>query len=151
MPRTYINGLSCYFLGTIKHYDGVILPEVKDKTFSIDSNVGFRAKAKNAFGFFFGSQTTTSGSEQGFIDAKSLSQPDHVALRKRALKIYLNGLRNILHEPESINDPINVIRTVHSMYLSLHNSCVTYKYYMEQKEIDWRLKETTDVSSIIIV
>ena len=104
------------------------------------------SRAKNAlFGLFSRSQTTISGGEQSLIDIKSLSQSDHAELRKRALSIYLNGLQDVLYGPESIVDPINIIRTVHSMYLSLHNSYVSYVYH-GQLEVDWRMKETTDVS-----
>ena len=104
------------------------------------------SRAKNAFfGLFSRSQTTTSSDEKSLIDIKSLSQSHHTELRKRALSIYLNGLQDVLYGPESIVDPINIIRTVHAMYLSLHNSYVSYFCYA-QYEVEWRLKETTDVS-----
>ena len=135
-----------YFLVTIKHYDGVIWPEIVDKDFCVDANVGALSRAKNAFfGLFSRSQTATSSGEQGLIDVKSLSQSHHIELRKRALTIYINGLQDVLYGPKSIVDPINIIRTVHAMYLSLHNSYVSYGYH-GQFESDWRLKETTDVS-----
>ena len=102
------------------------------------------------YGLFSRSQTTTSSGEHGFIDVKLLSQSNHVELRKRALSIYLNSLQDVLYGPEPMDDPINIIRTVHAMYLSLHNSFVSYRYYYEQYEVDWQLKETTDVRSIYV-
>ena len=140
-----------HFLAKIKHYDGVIWPEIKDMNHAVDSNVGFGAKAKNAFIGMFKSHTTLFSSEQGLIDVTRLSQSDHVALRKNTLSIYLNGIQGYLCGPESFNDPINVVRTVHAMYLSLHNSYVTYLNYGQQYEADLRLKETTDVSNSIIM
>ena len=137
-----------YLLAKIKHYDGVIWPEIRDMNYAIDSNVGFKEKAKSFFGIFK-NQTTLFSSEQGLIDVTKLSQSDHVALRKNTLSIYLNGLQGILCGPESVSDPINIVRTVHAMYSSLHNSYVTYPYYGQQYEDDVRLKETTDVSSSI--
>ena len=139
---------SC-FIATIKHYDGVIWPEVRDNSFCVDTNVGLGTRAKNAIFGWFRSQTTTSSGEQGLIDVKSFSQSDHVVLRKRALNTYLNSLQDVLCGPASMDDPINIIRTVHAMYLSLHNSFVSYVYH-KQHEVDWRLKETTDVRSIFI-
>ena len=136
-----------HFLAKIKHYDGVIWPEIQDMNHAVDSNVGFGAKARNAFIGIFKAQATLFSSEQGLIDVTRLSQSDHVALRKSTLSIYLNSIHGILCGPESLDDPINVVRTVHAMYLSLHNSYVTYPYYGQQYEADLKLKETTDVSS----
>ena len=135
------------FVATVKHYDGIIWPEIKDKSYCVDTNVGTFSKARNVvFGLFSKSQTTTASGEQGLVDVRSLSHLDHIEFRQQALSIYLNGLQDVLYGPENIADPINTIRTVHAMYLSLHNSYVSYGYH-GQFESDWRLKETIDVSA----
>ena len=135
-----------YFLAICKHYDGVIWPEIKDKSFCVNTNVGLTTKAKNfVVGIFSRGKkesTETSSGEQVLIDVKSLTLSDHVELRKKALSIYLNSVQDSLSRPETTDDPINVIRTTFAVYLSLHNHYVYYNWH----EADWRFKETTDVS-----
>ena len=135
-----------YFLATCKHYDGVIWPEIKDKSFCVNTNTGYATKAKNLLVGLFSrgkkESTEASSGEQVLIDVKSLTLSDHVELRKKALSIYLNTIQDSLSGPETTDDPINVIRTTFAMYLSLHNH---YVYYNRQGA-DWRFKETTDVS-----
>lgn len=128
-----------------KHFDGVILPEIKDqKGFSVNANVGFGTKAKNKFFRLFKAkkEKESSSDEQALIDIKSLPRTHHVELRKNALAIYLSSLWDTLCGPESMDDPVNVVRTVHAIYATLDNSSVLFSC----NEIDWRLPETTDVS-----
>lgn len=134
-------------LATCKHFDGVIWPEIKDKTFCVTTNVGLTTKAKNfVFGFFSSKgkkeSSEASSDEQVLIDVKSLTSSNHAELRKKALSIYLCSVRDSLSGPETIDDPINVIRTTFAVYVSLHNHPVYYNW----QEADWRFKETTDVS-----
>lgn len=134
-----------YFIGTIKHYDGVIWPEIKDTSFCVNANVGLTTKAKNYIvGWFKGKKESTAASsgEQVLVDIKKLSESHHVELRKRALSIYLHGLRIILYGPEAVDNPTNIIRTIYAIYASLHNSYVYFNWH----QADWRLTETTDVS-----
>ena len=141
----YNVSLVFFFLATCKHYDGIIMPEIKDKSFCA-GDVGYVTRAKNAFLGFFGSKTAEKPSrEQVLIDIKSLSQSDHVKLRKKALNSYLISLHDVLYGPESIDDPVHLIRTVYALYFSLHNSHVTYRYYNEQHEVAWQLQETANV------
>lgn len=134
------------FLATCKHYDGIIWPEIFDKTAASDSaNVGLRAKAMNVVYGLFGykkENTSIPSSEQAIIDIKTLSLSNHIQARINALKIYLSSLHNILHGVKSVNDPIDVIRTVYAIYKSLDDSCV----YFDEKEIYWRFKEIAQVS-----
>ena len=123
------------------------MPEIKDKTFCANVNVSYAAKAKNALVALFRSKkesTEVPSDEQVLIDIKSFSHSDHVELRKKALSVYLSSLHDILYGPEPINDPINVIGTVYAVYFSLHNSYVSY-FFHEHHEVDWRLRETTNV------
>jgi len=71
-----------------------------------------------------------------------LSQSDHEKVRIKALNFYLNGLSRILCGPGSIDHPIDVIRTIYAIYVSLSNSCV----YYDDHEDYWRCKTTAEVS-----
>ena len=115
------------FSAICKRYDGVILPEIKDpKRFSGNTNVDSGAKARSKF--------------FGLIKPKSSS--DHIELRKNALTFYLNSWCNILCGPESMDDPVNVVQTVHAIYTTLDDSSVICNW----NEMDWTFPETTDVS-----
>ena len=137
------------FLATCKHYDGVIWPEIKDKNFCADTNVGLGTRLMNTvFGLFKNKKesTTVSSGEKILIDIKSLTESDHMDFRKKALHIYLNGLRDALFGTKSIDDPVNVIGTVYAIYLSLHNSFIHDRY-----EHHWRFNETANVSIYIYI
>lgn len=119
------------------------MPEIKDKSLSV--NVGRGAKAKKKLAAFFGIKKESSSDEQGFIDVKSLSHSQHVELRKSALTFYLNGLCGILHGPESMEDPVGIVKTVFAIYATLYNSFVFFKW----DETSWRFQETAEVSFLI--
>ena len=144
------NNLFVWFSAICKHYDGVILPEVKDhKRFNVNANVGFGTKAKNKFFRLFKARkekesSAPSSEEQGLTDYKLLSHSHHVELRKNALTTYLGSLWDTLYGPESMGDPVNVVRTVHAIYATLDDSCVFFNW----NQMDWKLSETTDVSCL---
>ena len=86
--------------------------------------------------------SASSSEEQGLTDYKLLSHSHHVELRKNALTTYLDSLWDTLYGPESMDDPVNVVRTVHAIYATLDDSCVFFNW----NQMDWKLSETTDVS-----
>ena len=126
------------FSAIYKHYDGVILPEIKDqKRFSVNANFGLGAIVKSKFlGLIKPKSSTPSSDEQ------LLSNSHHIELRKNALTFYLNSWCNILCGPESMDDPVNVVQTVHAIFTTLNDSSVICNW----SEMDFRLPETTDVS-----
>ena len=145
LPLYFIQIMICVFLflALCKHYDGVILPEIKDNL-KVNTSVAFRTRAKNKLvGIFKTKRDTTAATsdEQSLIDVKSLSHSDHVELRKSALTFYLNGLHDVLYGPESMEDPISIVRTVHAIYSTLHNSYVFFSWH----EAEWKLQGTADV------
>ena len=85
---------------------------------------------------------TPSSDEQFLIDIKALSHSEHAEYRTRALSFYLHGFHNVLYGPEPMDDPINVIRTVHAIYASLDSSYVFFNW----REEEWKLAETKSVS-----
>ena len=126
------------------------MPEIKDKSFCT-SDISFATRAKNVVMNFLGSKTTEKpSSEQVLVDIKSLSHSEHVKLRKKALNSYLSSLHDVLYGAESIDDPVYLIRTVYALYFSLHNSYVTYHYNYLQREVAWQLKETANVSYMLL-
>jgi len=125
-------------LAVCKHYDGIIWPEIHDST-----ALGIVTKPRkwNFFGLFKSRKDTVMFGSEQFVDIKSLSQSDHVNLRKMALAFYLNGFQDILCGIARIDDPVQVVRIVYGMFASLDNG---YVYY-DNHETDWKFEETAEV------
>lgn len=76
-----------------------------------------------------------------YLDVKSMTDHIHLDFRNEALNLYLYEVEEVLCGMEPINDPVNVISEVYTIYASLNNSYV----FCDNHEINWKLDEFTEV------
>ena len=126
------------FLGVYKHYDGIIWAEILDY---IALGIG----KKGWFSFLTRRNrkkvAAASSDEHTYLDVKSMTDQTHLDFRNEALNLYLNDVEDVLCGVEPINDPVNVINQVYTIYASLHNSYLSY----DNHETNWKYDEFTEV------
>ena len=124
------------------HYDGIIWPELHSAT---DDNAGAITKfARWIFGKSKES-TTTSTFEQKFVNIKDLKNDDHKVYRIKALRMYLEVLKEKLNAQEIRNNPVQFVRMIYAIYDSLNNR---YLFY-DETENEWRFVEVKKVRNSI--
>ena len=120
------------FLATYKYYDGIIWPEILDD--KEESQYWVVAKAKSIFGFK--SKSSSAPNDDGASlhegNIKSFSNQDHIEFRKYALNFYLNDFVNDFARITSINKPVEIVRMVFAVYVSVSSS---YLYYDKNEHI----------------
>ena len=113
------------FTVTYQRYDGILWPEI------IDTG-GYFTQLKNAV---FGRKDTS------IINVQHLNDSEHKEYRNKTLKMYLNILSNI-PAGNCRSDPVQFVRTVVAIFLSVHNCYLCYDY----NEHSWNMGvETSDV------
>jgi len=134
-------------LAKYPHYDGIIWPELQRELES--SSDGTLTKAvTGAWRWFTGSKPKESNAtaavstfEQNFLNIKSLQPNEHKEYRIKALKMYLEILKDKLTVQETRNDPVQFVRMIYAIYDSLNSRFVFY----DELEYPWKFDEVAKV------
>jgi len=126
--------LKIHFIATYQRYDGILWPELVDTGGITVPFIKIN---------LFGRQETSDSAKykENFINVKDFSLREHKQYRKDTLMKYLNVLSNFAVRNFS-GDPVQFVRTVVAIYLSVHNC---YLYYDDQEKT-WNFgTETSEV------
>lgn len=126
-----------HFVATYRRFDGIILPEHIVKV------------PKSSRWFSSGNANTCNGVKLSSFDyqTKDLTQSNHKELRKNALIMHIQNIRDVLIGAESMDDPVNCVEVVCTAYTSLHKYYLCYEsnYGYNLNCHEWEFTETTKV------